>query len=347
MFTMLHGLSGAVVTVTGGTGSFGSTMVNSLLNTSAKEIRILSRDELKQEIMRNTLRDERLKFYIGDVRDYGSLKSAIKGSDFVFHAAALKQVPTCEFFPIEAVKTNVLGSSNVIEASYEFEVKKIVCLSTDKAVSPINVMGSTKQLMEKIAQSYARDNSSTKTKIAITRYGNVMMSRGSVIPLFLSQIDQRKPITITDPNMTRFVMSLEEAVALVTFAFLHAESGDLIVKKARSCSIGDLARAVCKLRGVEFESHHEIIGARHGEKNFETLLTSEELLRSIDKGDFFVVPLDERRLDYRPYIDEGEVSRNALTDYTSSNTIMLNIDELTNVIKELPQFLGFFSGDQR
>lgn len=343
---MFNDMRDSTVAVTGGTGSFGSTMVRFLLNSRVREIRVFSRDELKQEIMRTKLQDDRLKFYIGDVRDYDSVKGAIKGSDLVFHAAALKQVPTCEFFPNEAVKTNVNGSANVIEASYEFEVGKVICLSTDKAVYPVNVMGSTKSIMEKIAQSYARENAEAKTRIAVTRYGNVMMSRGSVVPLFLNQIKSNAPLTITNPSMTRFVMSLSEAVSLVQYAFLNARTGDLIVKKAKSCTIEVLAKAVCKIQGIDFDNHHEIIGTRHGEKLYETLLTNQELSRSIDAGDFFVVPLDERGIDYDPYFSQGFTGEKLPRDYSSNNVRNMNVDEVASIISLLPEYLEYTKGEE-
>jgi UDP-glucose 4-epimerase len=331
-------LKSSTVTITGGTGSFGSTMVRHLLNENVGEIRVFSRDENKQDLMRNELQDERVKFILGDVRNQASLEPAIDGSDYVFHAAALKQVPSCEFFPMEAVATNVTGSSNVIGSSVKYGVKGIVCLSTDKAVYPINAMGMSKSLMEKVAQSFARNYPESKTKISITRYGNVMMSRGSVIPLFLDQLRKKQPITITNGAMTRFMMSLEDSVSLVKYAFTHASTGDLFVRKAAACSVETLAHAVIKIMDLEGQVEIKYIGTRHGEKLFESLLGSEEGSRAIDRGDYFQVPLDARSLDYQIYFDKGQSESAIDGAYTSHNTKQLSIEEVVNLIAGLPEF---------
>lgn len=326
----------AVVTVTGGTGSFGTTMVTNLLSKGVAEIRILSRDEAKQDAMRHKFSDKRLKFIIGDTRDSQSLTRAIRGSNLVFHAAALKQVPSAEFFPLEAIKTNVNGSANVLKLAIESEVESIVCLSTDKAVYPINAMGMSKALMEKTAQAFARDNLDSKTKISITRYGNVMHSRGSVIPLFMSQLKAGIPVTITDPDMTRFLMSLPDSVGLVEHAFQNGQSGDLFVKKAPASTIGVLAQALIELYGGDAESV-TTIGFRHGEKLYESLLSVEERAVSEDQGDYFRVPLDGRDLNYEPYFEEGADRPPALEAYTSHNTQRLNVEEVKNLLLSLPE----------
>ncbi len=335
---MSHEFKNAVVTITGGTGSFGSTMVRDLLKNSVNEVRILSRDENKQDNMRKAINDERVRFFIGDVRDQGSVDNAIKGSDYVFHAAALKQVPSCEFFPMQAVATNILGSANVVEASFKHEVKAVVCLSTDKAVYPINAMGMSKALMEKTAQSISRNNPNTVTKVAITRYGNVMMSRGSVIPLFIDQIRSGKPITITDGSMTRFMMSLQDSVSLVKYAFLNADSGDLFVKKAPACTVDTLVRAVAEIFQIQRNLEIQIIGTRHGEKLFESLLGTEERARAIDCGDYFRVPLDTRSLDYQIYFEKGQEQLSSMDAYTSHNTSQLNVNEVIDLLRQLPEF---------
>lgn len=340
---MSNHLKGAVVTVTGGTGSFGNTMVRSLLQRDIKEIRVFSRDENKQEHMRNDLRDERIRFFLGDVRDYSSVEVAIKGTDFVFHAAALKQVPSCEFFPMQAASTNLNGSSNVIDASIKNEVRGIVCLSSDKAVYPINAMGMSKALMEKVAQSYVRNYPNSQTRIAITRYGNVMMSRGSVIPLLLEQALSGNPLTLTNPEMTRFMMSLGESVSLVDYAFSNATSGDLYVRKASACTVGTLALAITKIVGMEGKLEIKNIGTRHGEKLFESLLGVEERARSIDHGDYFRVPLDSRSLDYQIYFNKGQSEEKELDAYTSHNTNQLNVDEVVSLVTSLPEFEPFKS----
>ena len=334
---MSDALANSVVTITGGTGSFGSTMVNKLLKGNVREIRVFSRDENKQDNMRTKLRDERLRFFLGDVRDEKSVRSVIDGSDYVFHAAALKQVPSGEFFPEQVVATNVLGSSNVLSAAIEANVKTLVCLSTDKAVYPINAMGMSKALMEKVAFSKARNASETQTKIAVTRYGNVMMSRGSVIPLFLDQIANGKEITITNPNMTRFLMSLSESVELVEHAFTNASTGDLYVRKAPAATIATLVEALKVISGKS-DVKTQLIGTRHGEKEFEALLGSEERTRSADEGDFFKVPLDTRTLDYQIYFDKGQDSQKPQDAYTSHNTQQLEVEEVVKLIKSLPEY---------
>ena len=329
----------SVVTITGGTGSFGSTMVRYLINKDISEIRIFSRDENKQDKLRNELRDSRVKFFIGDTRDPESVDNVINGSDFVFHAAALKQVPSCEFFPMQAVATNISGSDNVIRSSYKHEVSALVCLSTDKAVYPINAMGMSKALMEKVTQSYARNNFESKTKVSITRYGNVMMSRGSVIPLFIDQILRGNKITVTDKDMTRFMMSLSESVELVIHAFENSESGDLYVKKAPGCSVMVLIEAL----GEIFKKKTEIqtIGIRHGEKMAESLLSSEEKTQAIESSEYFKVPLDSRSLDYQIYFDKGQEVKNRNDPYTSSNTKQLTVTETIELLMKVPEFIEF------
>ena len=335
---MLGNLSSSVVTITGGTGSFGSTMARNLLNDGVSEVRIFSRDENKQDLMRNEFKDERLRFFIGDVRDSLSVENAIRGSDYVFHAAALKQVPSCEFFPMQAAATNISGSSNVIEASFKTGVKTIVCLSTDKAVYPINAMGMTKALMEKVAQSYARSYTQSGTKIAITRYGNVMMSRGSVIPLFINQIRAGLTVTVTDPTMTRFLMSLQDSVDLVKYAFTNSNSGDLFVKKAPGCTVETLIEAIAKIDGKKGKIEIQRIGVRHGEKHAEALLASEERSRSEDLGTYFKVPLDTRSLDYQIYFEKGQSVAEYVEPYTSSNTAQLKVDQVAQLILDLPEY---------
>jgi len=332
----------SIITITGGTGSFGSTMVGHLLEEGAAEIRIFSRDEAKQDAMRHSNPNPKLRFYIGDTRDQDSVDRVIKGSDLVFHAAALKQVPSAEFFPLEAVKTNINGSANVLKSSIEHGVKSVVCLSTDKAVYPINAMGMTKAVMEKTAQAFARDNQSSETTIAITRYGNVMHSRGSVIPLFIEQIKSGKPITITDPAMTRFLMSLAESVDLVKHAFENAQTGDLFVRKAPASTIQDLAKALVELFGTGKEQINAI-GFRHGEKLYESLLSTEERAIAQDLGDYFRVPLDTRDLNYSVYFEQGEARPAALDAYTSHNTARLDVEgvkKLLLAIPEISQALG-------
>lgn len=327
-----------VVTITGGTGSFGSTMADQLLFDGATEVRIFSRDEAKQNEMRKTYKDKRLKFIIGDVRDQSSLESAFDGSDYVFHAAALKQVPSCEFFPMQAVSTNVNGSNNVLNCAVKYNVKSVVCLSSDKAVYPINAMGMTKAIMEKIAMAYARNFPVGNTKISITRYGNVMMSRGSVIPLFFDQVRRNEPITITNPSMTRFMMSLEESVSLVKYALLNAINGDLFVRKAPACTVETLAKAVAIITGVDKKVQFRYIGTRHGEKLYESLLSSEEGDRAVDCGDYFKVPLDSRSLDYQIYYDKGQKEITQDGSYNSNNTKQLTVEEVVKLISGLPEY---------
>ena len=327
--------------ITGGTGSFGQAVLKRFLSTDIKEIRIFSRDEKKQDDMRHEFQSkmpesaEKIKFFIGDVRDIGSVKNAMHNVDCVFHAAALKQVPSCEFFPIEAVKTNVLGTENVLSAAIDAGVKSIICLSTDKAAYPVNAMGTSKAMMEKVAVAKARTVSPEKTKICCTRYGNVMCSRGSVIPLWIEQIKSGQPITITEPQMTRFIMSLEEAVELVLFAFQNAESGDIMVQKAPACTIETLAIAVKELFDPENKTEIKTIGIRHGEKIYETLLTNEECANAIDMGTFYRVPCDKRDLNYDKYFIEGDKKRAGLSEFNSSNTEMLSVDEVKEKLLSL------------
>ncbi|MBE5737081.1 MAG: NAD-dependent epimerase/dehydratase family protein [Clostridiales bacterium] len=324
---------GKTLLITGGTGSFGNAVLNRFLKTDIGEIRIFSRDEKKQDDMRHEFQAkmpevaDKIKFFIGDVRDIQSVRNAMYGVDYIFHAAALKQVPSCEFFPIEAVKTNVLGTENVLTAAIEAGVKNIVCLSTDKAAYPVNAMGISKALEERVAVAKARTVSPEKTKICCTRYGNVMCSRGSVIPLWIDQIRNGQPITITDGNMTRFIMSLDEAVDLVLFAFEHGVSGDILVQKAPACTIQTQAEAVCELFGGNKENI-KVIGIRHGEKMYETLLTNEECANAIDMGDFYRVPADNRGLNYDKYFNNGDVERNTLTEFDSNNTALLTVEEV-------------------
>ena len=327
--------AGRKVLITGGTGSFGSTVTRGLLQGPIDEIRILSRDEAKLDDMRRRLGDDRVRFYVGDVRDPGSVREAMDGVDYVFHAAALKQVPSCEFFPLEAVRTNVLGSANVIEASNKNEVRSVVCLGTDKAAYPVNAMGMSKAMMEKVAQAFARNNPTANTVVSTVRYGNVMMSRGSVIPLFLEQARAGVPLTVTDPRMTRFLMSLDEAVLLVEHAFVHARPGDLFIRKAPASTIEDLAKAVA--RSVGAEPTVKVIGTRHGEKLYETLATREELARAEDQGDYFRVSVDARNLNYGEYFDEGE-TRTAHEDYHSHNTERLGVEAVTELLHSLAAF---------
>lgn len=330
------GVNNGCVLITGGTGSFGTAMVKRMLGTGVDEIRILSRDELKQDEMRQRFADARLRFYLGDVRDFDSVDRATRGVDYVFHAAALKQVPSCEFFPQEAVRTNVLGSGNVIEASNANGVRSVVCLGTDKAVYPINAMGMSKALMEKSVQAFARNNPTAETTVSSVRYGNVMYSRGSVIPLFVKQLAAGRSLTITDPNMTRFLMSLDEAVALVDHAFTNARPGDLFIRKAPASTIDVLARAVARIVGAE--SNISVIGTRHGEKLFETLASREELARAEDQGKFYRIAVDARDLNYSQYVEEGDLRESAKNDYTSHNTEQLDLEKTTNLLRLLPEF---------
>ena len=330
--------TGKTLLITGGTGSFGNAVLNRFLRTDIGEIRIFSRDEKKQDDMRHEFQAkmpevaEKISFYIGDVRDINSVKNAMHGVDYIFHAAALKQVPSCEFFPIEAVKTNVLGTENVLTAAIEAGVKNIVCLSTDKAAYPVNAMGTSKAMMEKVI--VAKSRTTTKTKICCTRYGNVMCSRGSVIPLWIDQIRAGNPITITDGTMTRFIMSLDEAVDLVLFAFEHGENGDILVQKAPACTIQTQAEAVCELFGGD-KNAIKVIGIRHGEKMYETLLTNEECAKAYDMGNFYRVPCDKRGLNYDKYFNEGDAKRNTLTEFNSNNTRRLNLEETKAKIASL------------
>lgn len=328
-------VTGATVLITGGTGSFGSTMARRLLSQGVSEVRIFSRDEAKQDDLRRNLADRRTRFYVGDVRDFASVADAIRGVDLVFHAAALKQVPSCEFFPAQAVRTNVMGSANVIEAAAAAMVRSVVCLSTDKAVYPINAMGMTKALMEKTVQAFARNNPGSATTVSIVRYGNVLYSRGSVIPLFVEQIRAGRPLTVTDPKMTRFLMSLTESVELVEHAFANAKAGDLFVRKAPAATVHDLAVAVAEVFGVEPKL--VTIGTRHGEKLFETLLSREEMASAEDRGPYYRVPLDTRSLDYGLYFDEGDRRKADVEDYTSHSTNRLDIGAVSALLRHLPE----------
>ncbi|PKB52354.1 UDP-glucose 4-epimerase [Clostridium sp. HMb25] len=325
--------------ITGGTGSFGNAVLNRFLNTDIKEIRVFSRDELKQDNMRHFYQQsypevsDKIKFYIGDVRDIHSIKNAMHGVDYIFHAAALKQVPSCEFFPIEAVRTNVLGTENVLTAAIEEGVKKVICLSTDKAAYPVNAMGTSKAMMEKVIVAKSRTIAPEKTTICCTRYGNVLCSRGSVVPLFINQIKEQKPLTVTEPQMTRFIMSLEEAVDLVIFAFEHAESGDIMVQKAPACTIEVLTQAVKELFHADNEV--KVIGIRHGEKMYETLLTNEECAHAIDMGYFYRVPADKRDLNYDKYFTDGNEERNKLTEFNSNNTELLSVEQVKEKLMTL------------
>ncbi|PYI52935.1 nucleoside-diphosphate sugar epimerase/dehydratase [Paenibacillus flagellatus] len=321
------------ILITGGTGSFGNAVMKRFLNTDVKEIRIFSRDEKKQDDMRKFYKNDKLKFYLGDVRDLASVKNAMHSVDFIFHAAALKQVPSCEFFPLEAVKTNVLGTDNVLTAAIEYGVKKVICLSTDKAAYPINAMGISKAMMEKVFVAKAKTVSPDKTLICGTRYGNVMASRGSVIPLFVEQIKNEQPLTVTDPNMTRFLMSLEEAVELVIFAFQFAKSGDIMVQKAPASTVGDLAQAVKEIFNAKNEI--KIIGTRHGEKLYETLLTKEERIVAEDMKGFYRIPVDNRDLNYDKYFVEGNQNLSREQEYNSHNTERLNVDQIKKKLLEL------------
>ncbi|WP_284036367.1 nucleoside-diphosphate sugar epimerase/dehydratase [Neobacillus sp. 114] len=329
---------GKTLLITGGTGSFGNAVMERFLGTNIKEIRIFSRDEKKQDDMRKLYKNNKLKFYLGDVRDLASVKNAMHGVDYIFHAAALKQVPSCEFFPLEAVKTNVLGTDNVLTAAIDYGVKKVICLSTDKAAYPINAMGISKAMMEKVFVAKSKTVSPDKTLICGTRYGNVMASRGSVIPLFIEQIKSGQPLTVTDPSMTRFLMSLEEAVELVVFAFQNAEAGDIMVQKAPASTIGDLAQAIKELFNAENEI--KIIGTRHGEKLYETLLTREEYVVSEDMGGFFRVPADQRDLNYDKYFVEGDQKLTTIEEYNSQNTELLNVEQIKEKLLTLEYVQG-------
>jgi len=328
-------LRGGVYLITGGTGSFGSTVARHLLGGGAEEVRIFSRDEEKQDRLRRDLADERATFLLGDVRDQSSVDDAVAGVDFIFHAAALKQVPSCEFFPDQAVATNVTGSMNVIRAAHQAGVRSVVCLSTDKAVQPINAMGMSKALMEKAAAAYSRRNPGSATVVSCVRYGNVMYSRGSVIPLFVEQVSRGVPLTVTNPAMTRFLMSLTESVDLVLHAFANAQPGDIFVRKAAAATVGDLAEAVREL--FDSDSKIDVIGTRHGEKLFETLLTSEEVSRAEDLGEYYRVPLDTRSLNYGVYTESGEMEIQLADDYTSHNTTRLGVGEVEQLLTGLPE----------
>lgn len=328
-------LSDKTLLITGGTGSFGNELIKAIKGYSYKEIRIFSRDELKQDLMRNELQNDKLKFYIGDVRNIESVDNAMKNVDLVFHAAALKQVPSCEFFPMQAVLTNIMGGNNVIESAIKHKVKSVICLSTDKAVYPINAMGMTKALMEKTALAATRNLSENETTISCVRYGNVMCSRGSVIPLFIKQIKEKRTITITEPGMTRFLLPLRSAIELVLFAFKNAGQGDIFIKKAPASTVIDLANALKNI----FKSDVPVknIGIRHGEKIFETLATIEELRRSQDMGDYFRVKMDDRGLSYSKYFTEGDLEESSLEDYTSHNTKRLSVKEVEELLLTLPE----------
>ena len=325
---------GKTLMITGGTGSFGHAVLNRFLNTNIGEIRIFSRDEKKQDDMRKEYHNDKIKFYIGDVRDLASVKNAMHGVDYIFHAAALKQVPSCEFFPLEAVKTNVIGTDNVLTAAIEEGVKKVICLSTDKAAYPVNAMGTSKAMMEKVIVAKSRTVDPSKTTICATRYGNVMCSRGSVIPLFIEQIKSGKPLTITEPSMTRFIMSLEEAVELVVFAFKNANAGDIMVQKAPACTIDVLAQAVKEIFGVE-DQKTKVIGIRHGEKMYETLLTNEECVHAKDMGNFYRVPCDKRDLNYDKYFVDGNEELTKLSEFNSNNTELLNVEQVKEKLLNL------------
>lgn len=346
---MLDQLNGKTLLITGGTGSFGNAVIRRCLSKDIGEIRVFSRDELKQDDMRHLYQAkcpdliDKLKFYIGDVRDINSVRNAMHGVNYIFHAAALKQVPSCEFFPIEAVKTNVIGTENVLTVAIEAGVERVVCLSTDKACYPINAMGTSKAMMEKVIVAKSRTVSPKKTSIMCTRYGNVMYSRGSVIPLFVKQIKERRPLTLTDPKMTRFIMSLDEAVDLVLFAFKHGESGDILVQKAPATTIEVLAEAMKKI--FSYQKNNKIIGIRHGEKTYETLLTNEECSKAVDLGNFYRVPCDKRDLNYDNYLSKG-TKRNGLSEFNSNNTKLLSVEEtiqklltLKEIKEELNQYL--------
>jgi UDP-N-acetylglucosamine 4,6-dehydratase len=333
--TVTDSYAGSTVLITGGTGSFGHTVTRDLLSRGAAEVRILSRDEAKQDHMRHELQDSRLRFYVGDVRDYLSVERASRDVDFVFHAAALKQVPSCEFFPMEAVRTNVMGSENVVRAAEDAGVKSLVCLSTDKAVYPVNAMGMSKAMMEKVAQSHGLNNPNADTTVSCVRYGNVMYSRGSVIPLFISQLKAGRDLTVTNPNMTRFMMSLADSVDLVDFAFREAKQGDLFIRKARACTISDLAQAVINL----FQSNAQVktIGTRHAEKLSEALATREELARAQDMGEYFRIEADNRDLNYSVYVEEGDVNQESYDDYDSHTVARMSVLDVEDLLLTLPE----------
>lgn len=334
-----------ILLITGGTGSFGNAVLNRFLDTGIKEIRVFSRDEKKQDDMRKKYNNNKLKFYIGDVRDYSSVLNATRGVDYIYHAAALKQVPSCEFHPMEAVKTNVLGTENVLEAAIMNEVKRVVCLSTDKAVYPINAMGISKAMMEKVMVAKSRNVDSNKTVICGTRYGNVMASRGSVIPLFVDLIKENKPLTITDPNMTRFMMTLEDAVDLVLYAFTNGANGDIFVQKAPAATIETLAIALKELVGVP-EHEINIIGTRHGEKLYEALLSREEMIAAVDMGEYYRVPPDLRDLNYGKYVEHGDKRITEVQDYNSHNTVRLDVEGMKKLLLKLPFINALRSGEE-
>ena len=330
-----------ILMITGGTGSFGKTVLNRFLSTDVREIRIFSRDEKKQEELRLSLSNDKLKFYIGDVREYDSIHQAMKGVDYVFHAAALKQVPSCEFYPMEAFRTNVVGTENVINAATSNGVERMVLLSTDKAVYPINAMGISKAMAEKLLVAKSRMQLKTETVLTATRYGNVMASRGSVIPLFVSQLKAGKPLTITDPNMTRFLMSLEDSVDLVLYAYAHGKQGDIFVQKAKASTVADLARALSELLGCDTEA--KIIGTRHGEKLYETLISREEMAHAQDLDGYYRIPADSRDLNYDKYFSEGEKKISSLSDYTSHNTTRLNVEQIKGLLLSLDYMKGILN----
>lgn len=336
--------SGKSLLITGGTGSFGKTVLRRILCDDVKEVRVFSRDEKKQEDLRIQLGDERVKFYIGDVRDYQSVLNATRGVDYIYHAAALKQVPSCEFHPMEAVKTNVLGTENVLEAAIQNEVKRVVCLSTDKAVYPINAMGISKAMMEKVMVAKSRNVDDSKTVICGTRYGNVMASRGSVIPLFVEQLRANKPLTITDPNMTRFMMTLDDAVDLVLYAFEHGTNGDIFVQKAPAATIETLAKAVLSVARMD-EHPIQVLGTRHGEKLFEALLSREEMVCAEDMGDYYRVPPDLRDLNYSKYVEQGDSRIDQIEDYNSHNTERLDVDGMKRLLMKLDFMRAFAKGE--
>ena len=345
----LTSFSGKTLLITGGTGSFGNAVLNRFLETDIGEIRIFSRDEKKQDDMRHVYQaklpavSDKIKYYLGDVRDLYSLKNAMHGVDYIFHAAALKQVPSCEFFPLEAVKTNVIGTDNMLTAAIDAGVQSVICLSTDKAAYPVNAMGTSKAMMEKVAVAKARTTRSTK--ICCTRYGNVLCSRGSVVPLWIDQIRKGEPITVTEPSMTRFVMSLEEAVDLVLFAFDQGKSGDILVQKAPACTIETLALATKALFDPEDKTPVKVIGIRHGEKMYETLLTNEECAHAVDLGNFYRVPADQRDLNYDKYFKDGDADRNPLTEFTSANTRLMTLGEVKEKLLTLPYIQGELARD--
>lgn len=336
-------IEGSIAVITGGTGSFGSNMARHLLSREVGEVRIFSRDEAKQDSMRHEISDDRVRFFIGDTRDADSVSRVVRGSNLIFHAAALKQVPSAEFFPLEAVKTNINGSANVLRSAIDHEVQSVVCLSTDKAVYPINAMGMSKALMEKTAQAFARDYHDTKTSIAVTRYGNVMYSRGSVIPLFISQIKSGRPLTVTDSTMTRFLMSLADSVALVEHAFLSSTTGDLFVRKSPAATIEDLALALIELFGGS-EEQIRTIGVRHGEKLFESLLSAEERAKASELGDYFRVPLDARDLNYSLYFEEGQPRRERVEAYTSHSAERLDLESVKQLLLTIPEVIQELGG---